>query len=76
MSQTKFQDLTFTCIMVLIFVYVMTFYNAGLESGVTFATFGYALTHMWVEVIGAFHRTALHSFPDRKKARPPGIYTG
>src|SRR5699024_12050600 len=51
---TKFQDLTFTCIMVLIFVYVMTFYNAGLESGVTFATFGYALTHMWVEVIGAF----------------------
>ena len=27
MSQTKFQDLTFTCIMVLIFVYVMTFYN-------------------------------------------------
>ena len=54
MSQTKFQDLTFTCIMVLIFVYVMTFYNAGLESGVTFATFGYALTHMWVEVIGAF----------------------
>ena len=41
--------------MVLIFVYVMTFYNAGLENGVTFATsFGYALTHMWVEVIGAF----------------------
>ena len=31
-----------------------TFYNAGLENGVTFATFGYALTHMWVEVIGAF----------------------
>ena len=54
MPQTKFQDLTFTCIMVLIFVYVMTFYNAGLENGVTFATFGYALTHMWVEVIGAF----------------------
>ena len=54
MPQTKFQDLTFTCIMVLIFVYVMTFYNAGLENGVTFATFGYALTHMWVEVIRAF----------------------
>ena len=54
MPQTKFQDLTFTCIMVLIFVYVMTFYNAGLENGVTLATFGYALTHMWVEVIGAF----------------------
>lgn len=33
MPQTKFQDLTFTCIMVLIFVYVMTFYNAGLENG-------------------------------------------
>ena len=46
MPQTKFQDLSFTCIMVLIFVYVMTFYNAGLESGVTFATFGYALTRM------------------------------
>ena len=46
MPQTKFQDLTFTCIMVLIFVYVMTFYNAGLENGVTFATFGYALTHI------------------------------
>ena len=26
----------------------------GLENGVTFATFGYALKHMWVEVIGAF----------------------
>lgn len=40
--------------MVLIFVYVMTFYNAGLENGVTFSTFGYALKNMWVEVIGAF----------------------
>lgn len=41
-------------IMVLIFVYVMTFYNAGLENGVTFTTVGYALKNMWVEVIGAF----------------------
>lgn len=40
--------------MVLIFVYVMTFYNAGMENGVTFSTFGYALKNMWVEVIGAF----------------------
>lgn len=31
MPQTKFQDIIFTIIMVLIFVYVMTFYNAGLE---------------------------------------------
>lgn len=54
MPQTKFQDLTFTVIMVLIFVYVMTFYNAGLEGEVTLSTFGYALTHMWPEVIGAF----------------------
>ena len=54
MPQTKFQDLCFTCIMVLIFVYVMTFYNAGLENGVTFATFGYALMHMWPEAVGAF----------------------
>jgi len=48
------QNLTFTVIMVLIFVYVMTFYNAGMENGVTFSTFGYALKNMWVEVIGAF----------------------
>lgn len=54
MPKTKFQDLTFTVIMVLIFVYVMTFYNAGMENGVTFSTFGYALKNMWVEVIGAF----------------------
>ena len=54
MPQTKFQDLTFTVIMVLIFVYVMTFYNAVLEGEVTLSTFGYALTHMWPEVIGAF----------------------
>lgn len=54
MPQTKFQDLTFTVIMVLIFVYVMTFYNAGLEGEITLSTFGYALTHMWPEVIGAF----------------------
>ena len=46
MPQTKFQDIVFTILMVLIFVYVMTFYNAGPENGVTFATFGYALTHM------------------------------
>lgn len=52
MPKTKFQDLTFTVIMVLIFVYVMTFYNAGMENGVTFSTFGYALKNMWVEVIG------------------------
>ena len=32
----------------------MTFYNAGMENGVTFSTFGYALKNMWVEVIGAF----------------------
>lgn len=49
MPKTKFQDLTFTVIMVLIFVYVMTFYNAGMENGVTFSTFGYALKNMWVE---------------------------
>lgn len=54
MPKTKFQDLTFTVIMVLIFVYVMTFYNAEMENGVTFSTFGYALKNMWVEVIGAF----------------------
>lgn len=54
MPKTKFQDMTFTVIMVLIFVYVMTFYNAGMENGVTFSTFGYALKNMWVEVIGAF----------------------
>lgn len=47
MPKTKFQDLTFTVIMVLIFVYVMTFYNAGMENGVTFSTFGYALKNMW-----------------------------
>ena len=62
--------------MVLIFVYVMTFYNAGLESGVTFATFGYALTHMWVEVIGAFIAQRYIAAPIVKTARPPGIYTG
>lgn len=54
MPKTRFQDLIFTVIMVLIFVYVMTFYNAGLESGVTLGTFGYALRNMWVEAIGAF----------------------
>ena len=54
MPQTKFQDIIFTIIMVLIFVYVMTFYNAGLEGDITLSTFGYALTHMWPEVIGAF----------------------
>lgn len=54
MPKTKFQDLVFTVLMVLIFVYVMTFYNTGLEQGVTFSTFSYALKHMWVEVIGAF----------------------
>ena len=32
----------------------MTFYNAGLERDITLSTFGYALTHMWPEVIGAF----------------------
>ena len=51
MPQTKFQDIIFTIIMVLIFVYVMTFYNAGLEGDITLSTFGYALTHMWPEVI-------------------------
>ena len=51
MPQTKFQDLTFTCIMVLIFVYVMTFYNAGLENGVTFATFGYAQRYIAAPIV-------------------------
>ena len=54
MPQTKFQDIVFTILMVLIFVYVMTFYNAGLERDITLSTFGYALTHMWPEGIGAF----------------------
>lgn len=54
MPQTKFQDIVFTILMVLIFVYVMTFYNAGLERDITLSTFGYALTHMCPEVIGAF----------------------
>ena len=54
MPQTKFQDIVFTILMVLIFVYVMTFYNAGRERDITLSTFGYALTHMWPEVIGAF----------------------
>lgn len=54
MPRTKFQDLIFTILMVLIFVYVMTFYNAGLEGNVTLSTFRYALTHMWPEAIGAF----------------------
>ena len=49
MPQTKFQDIVFTILMVLIFVYVMTFYNAGLERDITLSTFGYALTHMWPE---------------------------
>lgn len=40
MPKTKFQDLTFTVIMVLIFVYVMTFYNAGMENGVNFLHLG------------------------------------
>ena len=44
MPQTKFQDIVFTILMVLIFVYVMTFYNAGLERDITLSTFGYALT--------------------------------
>ena len=46
MPQTKFQDIVFTILMVLIFVYVMNFYNAGLEGNITLSTFGYALTHM------------------------------
>ena len=39
MPQTKFQDIVFTILMVLIFVYVMTFYNAGLERDITLSTF-------------------------------------
>ena len=54
MPRTKFKDLIFTILMVLIFVYVMTFYNAGLEGNVTLSTFRYTLIHMWPEVIGAF----------------------
>jgi hypothetical protein len=54
MPKTKFQDLVFTLIMVVIMVYSMTCYNMVLEFGLSYETFLNALLGMWPEAIGAF----------------------
>lgn len=54
MPKTKFQDFTFTVIMVLIMVYCMTLYNMVLEFGLNYSTFINALAGMWVEAVLAF----------------------
>jgi hypothetical protein len=54
MPQTKFQDYTFTIIMVLLMVYCMTIYNNALAFGFTYDCFRLALENMWPEAIAAF----------------------
>jgi hypothetical protein len=54
MPRTKFQDLAFTVIMVVVMVYCMTLYNVALEIGLTYQTFWIALTYMWKEALAAF----------------------
>lgn len=54
MPKTKFQELIFALIMVVIMVYVMTVYNTALEIGLTYSVFKIALLGMWAEVAAAF----------------------
>jgi hypothetical protein len=54
MPRTKFQDLVFTCIMVVIMVYCMTLYNLARETGLHYVTFLQALQFMWPEAVAAF----------------------
>ena len=67
MPQTKFQDLTFTCIMVLIFVYVMTFYNAGFTVSMMapMMTLYVSVYHMGLcpELLGHWLMKLVQNFP-------------
>lgn len=67
MPKTKFQDLTFTIIMVIIMVYCMTVYNMVLIFGLSYSTFLNAFWGMWIEVIAAFFAQKYIAGPNAKR---------
>lgn len=67
MPKTKFQEFIFTIIMVVIFVYCMTFYNIVLEDGLKYSTFLNAFWNMWPEAIAAFIAQKLIAGPIAKR---------
>lgn len=54
MPQTKFQDYTFSVMMVIAMVYCMTAYNTALTSGPSWSSLVDAFWRMWPEAILAF----------------------
>jgi hypothetical protein len=67
MPKTKFQDLVFTIIMVVVMVYSMTLYNMAVEFGLHYSTFLNAIREMWLEVAGAFVAQRYIAGPRAKK---------
>lgn len=67
MPKTKFQEFVFTIIMVVIFVYCMTFYNMVLEDGLKYSTFLDAFLYMWYEAVAAFIAQKLIAGPIAKR---------
>lgn len=67
MPKTKFQDLVFTVIMVVVMVYCMTLYNMVIEFGLRYPTFLHAIRDMWPEAAGAFIAQRYVAGPMAKK---------
>lgn len=67
MPKTKFQDLIFSIIMVVIMVYCMTVYNLALEFGFHYSTFKAAFLGMWLEAAAAFAAQKFIAGPIAKK---------
>lgn len=67
MPKTKFQEIIFTIIMVLVMVYCMTLYNMVLEFGQSFSVFKAAFWGMWQEAGAAFILQRLIAGPIAKK---------
>lgn len=67
MPKTRFQDLMFTIIMVVVMVYSMTLYNMGIEFGFHYTTFLDAIREMWPEAAGAFIAQRYIAGPRAKK---------
>lgn len=65
--KTKFPNLFFSILMVVLMVYCMILYNLALESGLTYTTFANAFWGMWCEVIAAFITQRYIASPAVKK---------